>query len=86
MRKDVGRSENLQGYIILLSYIQQNELIYGSKFTGNFGIGGQYHFTMEAQTTFCFPNDDGGLNLFCASHWLDITVKTASLQSHNKYT
>lgn len=28
---------------------------------------------MEPQTTFCMPNDDGGINVYCATQWFDLT-------------
>lgn len=43
------------------------------KIEGDFEIGAQYHFTMENQTTFCYPNDDGGLDVYCATQCLDVT-------------
>lgn len=42
------------------------------KFKGDFEFGSQYHFTMEPQTVFCTPNDDGGINFHVSSQWLDL--------------
>lgn len=35
-------------------------------------MGSQYHMTLEPQTVFCTPNDDGGINLYASSQWLDL--------------
>ncbi|KAG4066736.1 hypothetical protein HA402_012803 [Bradysia odoriphaga] len=40
---------------------------------GNLDIGSQYHFTMEPQTTVCHPNDDGGINVWSAAQFFDLT-------------
>lgn len=37
---------------------------------GNFQMNGQYHYTMEAQTTVCVPSDIG-LDVYCATQWID---------------
>ncbi|XP_067618626.1 uncharacterized protein [Eurosta solidaginis] len=39
---------------------------------GLFEIGGQYHFTMEPQTTIAVPFEDG-LQIWCATQWMDHT-------------
>lgn len=41
------------------------------KIKGDGSVGGQYHYTMEAQQTFCTPNDDGGVNLYTSSQYID---------------
>lgn len=40
------------------------------KFNGSFLIGGQYHFTMETQTCFCVPTEDG-IDVYPSSQWLN---------------
>lgn len=40
---------------------------------GSFQIGSQYHYTMETQTTFCVPSDDGGIDVHSATQWIDFT-------------
>ncbi|XP_031636493.1 xanthine dehydrogenase-like [Contarinia nasturtii] len=43
------------------------------KIKGDFEIGSQYHMTMEPQTVFCTPNDDGGINLHVSTQFLDLS-------------
>lgn len=40
---------------------------------GDFEIGAQYHFTMEPQTAFAFPNDDGGVDVYCPTQYMDLS-------------
>lgn len=42
-------------------------------FVGDFEIGSQFHFSMEPQTTFCTPNDDGGINVYSSTQWFHLT-------------
>lgn len=42
------------------------------KIKGDLEIGSQFHFSMEPQTTFCTPNDDGGINVYSATQWFDL--------------
>lgn len=42
------------------------------RITGNMEIGTQYHYPMEPQSVFCFPNDDGGLDIYSATQWMDV--------------
>lgn len=39
---------------------------------GDASVGGQYHYTLEPQTTFCTPNEDGGVNVYSASQYIDL--------------
>lgn len=39
-------------------------------------IGAQYHYPMEPQTTFCMPSDDGGIDVYASTQWVDF-VQTA---------
>lgn len=54
---------------------------------GEFEVGTQYHFPMEPQTSFCTPSDDGGINVWAATQWIDL-VQIGISQSlklpHNK--
>lgn len=43
-----------------------------STIRGSFEIGAQYHYTMEAQTTLCIPAEDGGLDVYTATQWMDL--------------
>lgn len=40
------------------------------KFSGSFLIGSQYHFTLETQTCFCVPTEDG-IDVYPSSQWLN---------------
>lgn len=54
---------------------------------GEFEVGTQYHFPMEPQTAFCSPSDDGGIDVYTASQWVDLVQYgiSKSLQiPHNK--
>lgn len=42
-----------------------------SSIRGTFEMGAQYHYTMEAQTTFCVPAEDGGIDVNTATQWMD---------------
>lgn len=42
------------------------------RFAGDFEIGAQYHFHMEPQTTFAFPNEEGGVDVYCATQYMDV--------------
>lgn len=39
---------------------------------GNMEIGTQFHHPMEPQSVICLPNDDGGLDIFSATQWIEI--------------
>lgn len=39
------------------------------KLDGTLLIGGQYHYTMETQTCFCVPTEDG-IDVYPSSQWL----------------
>lgn len=41
--------------------------------SGEFYIGSQYHYTMETQTAVCRPAEDGGLDVFSSTQWVDFT-------------
>lgn len=41
-------------------------------FVGDLEMGSQFHFSMEAQSTFCMPNDDGGIKVYAATQWFDL--------------
>lgn len=45
---------------------------------GNFKIGQQYHYSMETQTVFCTPSEDGGLDVYAASQWIDLIQSAVS--------
>lgn len=66
----VGVEKNIKGNIF-----EENRILnlfpYQS-FPGDFEFGAQYHMTMEPQTAFCTPSDDGGINLNVSSQWLDV--------------
>ncbi|XP_055372025.1 uncharacterized protein LOC129606005 [Condylostylus longicornis] len=47
--------------------------------SGRFEVAGQYHFTMEPQTTVCIPIEDG-IDVYCATQWIDY-VQVAISQS-----
>lgn len=40
------------------------------KITGSFDIGGQYHYTMEPQTTVCRPAEEG-IDVLSSTQWVD---------------
>uniref|UniRef100_A0A240PL19 FAD-binding PCMH-type domain-containing protein n=1 Tax=Anopheles epiroticus TaxID=199890 RepID=A0A240PL19_9DIPT len=42
------------------------------KVKGSFEIGGQYHYTMETQTSVCIPIEDG-MDVYSATQWIDFT-------------
>lgn len=37
--------------------------------TGRNEIGAQFHHTMESQSTFCLPNDEGGLDMYGSTYY-----------------
>lgn len=39
---------------------------------GDFEMGSQYPFTMEPQSTFCLPRDDGGLEIYSSMQWMHL--------------
>lgn len=41
--------------------------------SGEVQFGPQYHFHMEAQSTYCLPMDDGGIEVRSATQWMDLT-------------
>ncbi|KAJ6648665.1 Xanthine dehydrogenase [Pseudolycoriella hygida] len=51
-----------------------NTNIYDSSKTirGRVAFGGQYHYTMEPQTTVCTPTDDG-IKVYTSTQWTDFT-------------
>lgn len=55
--------------ITYFSFELKNE---SSIHSGELELGQQFHFSMEPQTTFCFPNDDGGINVYSAAQWFDL--------------
>lgn len=46
---------------------------------GKFEIGSQYHFTMETQSCVSIPNDEGGVDMFPASQWMNHVQHSAAL-------
>lgn len=46
--------------------------------SGDFEIGSQFHFSMEPQTAFCTPNDDGGINVYSSTQWFHLTQVAVS--------
>ena len=49
------------------------------RISGEWEIGTQFHFTMEPQTVRVVPNEDGQLDLFCATQTIKDTVDAVSI-------
>lgn len=45
---------------------------------GSMEIGTQFHYPMEPQSVICLPNDDGGLDIFSATQWIEIVQVAVS--------
>lgn len=45
----------------------------GQSVQGRFEIGSQYHYTMEPHTTMCIPAEDGGIDVYSSTQWVDFT-------------
>lgn len=46
---------------------------------GEFKMDTQYHFPMETLSCVSVPTEDGGLDIFCTTQWLQIVQETVSL-------
>lgn len=43
-----------------------------SHLRGTLEMGCQYHYTMETQCTVCIPAEDGGIDVYPSSQWMDL--------------
>ncbi|KAL5273166.1 hypothetical protein ACFFRR_000119 [Megaselia abdita] len=48
-----------------------------NSFTGILDIGGQYHFTMEPQTTVCIPKGKD-MEVYCSTQWMNLVQEAIS--------
>ena len=48
------------------------------KFSGSLLMGGQYHYTMETQTCYCVPVEDG-MDIYPASQWITAVQQNAAV-------
>lgn len=54
----------------------------GLEISGEFIAGGQYHFTMETQTCYCVPTEDGGMDVYPSSQWITgVNINVAAVLS-----
>lgn len=51
---------------------------------GEFSVGSQYHYPMETMVCVCNPTEDGGLDVYCASQWLQLVQETISVVTNLK--
>lgn len=49
--------------------------------SGSVTCGGQYHMHMETQSSEAVPTDDGGIDLYSSTQWLDLTQRSAAQMS-----
>lgn len=48
------------------------------KFSGSLLMGGQYHYTMETQTCYCVPVEDG-MDIYPATQWIAAVQQNAAV-------
>lgn len=46
---------------------------------GDFLMGTQYHFSMETLTCIVIPAEDGGLDIYCSTQWVQVAQEAVSL-------
>lgn len=79
VRKDPIKHEiNLDEAIEVHKEISNDKIGLIYQITDSLELGSQYHFTMETQSCFCIPTDDG-LQVYSSTQWMDLVQTAISL-------
>lgn len=69
IQRGVVGLDNSNGVEKQLEKEEKNKFQGKHEIKGEFNVAGQYHYTMEPQTTVCIPRD-GKYDVYCATQWI----------------
>lgn len=65
--------EKLSNIALTIAFLVGVSVGPSTEIKGTFSMGSQYHFSMETQTTICLPTENGGVDVYASTYWMDFT-------------